>query len=240
MERTFRIAPNARLFCCICIWKDEHEQVRKFIFRKKREHRFREPIRLYEKTEGAIGLIISMCTDWYLSLSYNPTLILSKPHENLKDLQRVYKKYVWIENWNGFEIYLNCSSIRFDIILLDRWRHSFRYPNSKPIPRWWTTHAIHLAYLAKIWWSRGINHRAAADLRFRRTSGWCWSAWYQGADHGRRYGGKIRGERLNGMSGRRRFKNEWRGHPTASTHILYPRRSDVTGSFLISQEVQHL
>lgn len=102
MERTFRIAPNAWLFCCICIWKDEHEQVRKFIFRKKREHRFREPIRLYEKTEGAIGLIISMCTDWYLSLSYNPTLILSKPHGNLKDLQRVYKKYVWIEHWNGF------------------------------------------------------------------------------------------------------------------------------------------
>lgn len=51
---------------------------------------------------------------------------------------------------------------------------------------------------------------------------------------------KIRGEQLDGMNGRRRFKNEWRGCPTASTHILYPHRSDVTGAFLISQEAQHL
>lgn len=81
-----------------------------------------------------------------------------------------------------------------------------------------------------------VNPRVSGEPTVRRLDD---DRRYHCADRGRRYGKNSR--RTTWRNERtRRFKNEWRGRPTASTHILYPRRSDVTGAFLISQEAQHL
>lgn len=163
--------------------------------------------------------------------------ILSKQYQNLKkkkcrsDVWKIrISQYLFVHPFASVNWFpgLSPGAIRFDIRSPNRSRRRIaRRGDPSGLP-------------AEIRSGRAIDLRAAARSILPvsgKSCGWSRRTMF-GAIPGCRsqpaIRWKIRGKRLDGMNGRRRFKNEWRGRPTASTHILYPRQSDVTGAFLIS------